>query len=680
MRKILASLLLILCPVVALAASGPVVATNEAGLTYSNTYTQNLQAFGAPSASAKNLSVQVNWSTVTYANSTFSDGTQSTGSLTVVSTSTIVATVATDSIILPSTASILGAPATGQITIVSTTGLSGLPATFTFSFTNYTGIAATSPTIVLNGQQIFTYGGNWASTDTIQHVAATFSAAVNARAGNIYTASVVSSTGVLVSLNVNGIYGNTYSVVSTSATDTGSGTFAGGADPVFVTINNGQQSLIYTYGGNWVSSDTVNHAAATLATIITASGSVDLAVANAPANIVYASTTFNSPLGNAFTMATSSASRVSVSSTNFSGGLNDILLGASFKLGANSYFNGKHWSDVSGTCIGTAASITAFINSISTNGAVAGGGVENVIATQSGCTVNLVTATSGVANNAIGLSASPVGSLTFGSPLFIGGQDNASITINGTTLTLGKDFPAPTASSTTANMASAIATAIGANTVLNKIITAQAGGSVITSTSIFTGAASNYATVSSTQSQLSFANPTMTGGKNAAANITTGVINLPAHGFTKALPLLYTSGGTTIGGLTTLTTYYAIVVDSNDIQLGSSSANAQAGTFITFTSSTTQLVAHTATLAPIAYTQGSAGGAWQVSNDCVNGPWVTFSTTLGGVTVSSQSYTAAAPATSIQDWGAVDFGCVRYNVTGPTWGGVQLKVILNAKD
>lgn len=680
MRNLLKFLAIIALPSLAMAASGPQTPVNEAGLTYSNTYTQNLQSFGNPQSAAGKVAVQVTWSSVTYTNASFTDGTQSTGSLTVVSTSTIVATTASDSLTVPSTAAILGAGATVQITVVSTTALAGTQSSFTTVLTNYTGIALSSPSITLNGLQTYTYGSaTWASTDTIQHAATTLAAGINA--GGNYTASVVSSTGVLISpVNV-GTYTNGWVVTSSSNTDISTGTFSGGANPVTITftIPSANQTLAYTYGGNWASSDTVTHAAATLTSVINTGTTLD---ATNTAGVIYTSSTLIGTVSNAYTVTSSSPALVSLSSANFSGGLNPALLGSSFTLGASTYKRGLHWTDSSGTCSGTANSITTFINSVSTINAQAGQGIDNVIATQNGCVVNLLTATSGAANNTIVLSATgPNGSLTAGTPTFVGGQSNASITINGTTLTLGKDFPAPTASSTTANMATAIAAAIAANSTLNTIITAQAVASVVNSTSIVTGTAANYTTVSSTQSQLSFSNPTMTGGTNSATNITTDIINLPAHGFTKALPVLYGAAVGTIGGLTNQTTYYVIVVDSNNVQLATGTVAAQNGVFINLTSSTTQTTAHTFTLTPITFTQGSAGGFWQVSNDCVNGPWATFSTTSGNVTVSSQTYTAANPnTTSVQDWGPINFGCVRYNVTGPTWGGVQLKVILNAKD
>jgi hypothetical protein len=555
----------------AFSAVGPKTLVSEPGLTYSNTYPQNLNGYALPGESAAKLSAQITFASATIANQTFSDGSQSTGSLTVVSTSAIVALSATDSITVPSTAAILGSPATNQITVISTTGLSG----------------------------------------------------------------------------------------------------------VTITLNNGVQNFTYTYGLNWTSTDTINDAASLLATAMNGSAGI---VANAVSNVVYATTTLNSTLSNAYTLSSSSPTVASVSGATFTGGLNPALLGASFTLGGLQYKRGLHWSDTSGTCSGTANSIATFINSVSTTNAQPGQGIGNVIATvASGCVINLVTATSGAANNGITLtSTGPNGKLTIGTPTFVGGQSNASITINGVTLTNGTSWPTPQSSSTTANVASAIVAAIQANSALNAIINVAATGSVVNSTSVANGVASNYTTVSSTPAALTFSNPTMTGGKNAAFALNSGVINIPSHGFTKALPVLLTTGGGTIGPLVNATTYYAVIVDANDIGLSSTSAVAQTGNYLTITSTAAQTTAHTLTLAPLAFSQGSAAAFWQVSNDGIN--WATYSTTQANVAVASQTFTVSGSSTVVQDFGPIDYGWLRYNVTAPTQGGLTLSVILNAKD
>lgn len=674
MRNFIKSIFLITAFTVSAHAIGGVnqVLVNESGLAYSKAYPLDTNAIGSAQNSMGKLSAQVTFGSATIANQTFSDGSESTGSLTVVSTAPLVAASATDSITMPSTSAILGTPATGQITITSTTGLAGLPGTYTFILSNYAGIAASSPTIGITGQYSFTYGTTWASTDTIQHAAVTLSNAFNAT--KVFTASVINSTGVLVNLISSGTFSNGWIVTSSSPTDTSSGTFSGGANPVFVTVNNGTQNLIFTYGGNWVSSDTINHAAATLSSAMNGVGGI---VTNAGGAVLYASATVTGTAGNSYTMATSSSSRVSVSSTNFSGGAGPALRNAYFTLNGINYLNGYKWSDISGTSTGTAASIANFINSASTAQAVAGGGLGSVSAVAVGGVVNLTQIITGAAGNNATLSATPSsGGLVIGSANFVGGQSNASIAINGTVLTIGKEIAPPLISSTTANLATTIATVLNANSILSPLITAQAVGSVINSTSDSVGLLTNYTTVSSAQSSLSFSHATMTGGTNSALTLNSGSIALPVHGFTTALPVLLSTGGATMGPLVNNTTYFIVVIDANHVGLSSTSAVAQTGNYLTITSTAPQVVAHTATLAPGTFIQGLASAKWQASNDtgatAIN--WTDLAT-------SSSTFTPVNGGTT-QGWdfGLFDYRWIQYKVIGPTQGGVSLKVNINAKD
>lgn len=675
MRKLLPFLVWLGLPMAGFAVSGPVTLLNDTGVTYSTTPSQNLQTYGSAQGVASRLSAQVTFSSVTFAAKTFTDGSQSTGSLTVVSTAALVAASATDSITVPSTSAILGSPATNQITVVSTTGLAGLVGSMVIIIRDNNGVVNSSPTVTLNGQYFFVYGTNVTTGTTAANSATNLAAAITA-SGAPFTAVVTASTGVTVACVSSGTFCNSYRIDSTSPTAVSSGTMSGGANPVTVTINNGVQALAYTYGSNWASSTSVTGAATTLVTAMNRVGGI---VASNAAGVVYASASVVGTYANSFTITTSSASRVSVSSSSFLGGLNPALLNAYFTLNGENYRNGLQWTDVSGTSTGTAASIAAFFNATSTNSAIAGGGLGNVRASATGGVVSLVTFTSATANNAITLATTPSsGGLALGSALFTGGKSNASITINGTTLTLGTDWGTPTVSSTTANVATAIAAAINANATVSALITAAATSAVIVSTSKVVGTAANYTTVSSTQSQLSFANATMTGGTNSGYNITTNQITIASHGFTKALPVLYT-GSPAIGGLTTTTTYYAVVLDANTIGLSSTSVVALTGNYIDLTSSTTGTTANTYTLTPGPFIQGPAAAKWQVSNDGTN--WNDYLVTANNVSVSSQTFVAVNPSTTtVQDFGTIDYGYLRYNIVGPTQGGVALKVILNAKD
>lgn len=159
---------------------------------------------------------------------------------------------------------------------------------------------------------------------------------------------------------------------------------------------------------------------------------------------------------------------------------------------------------------------------------------------------------------------------------------------------------------------------------------------------------------------------------NTGYALNTGQITVANHGLTLALPVLYSRGTSlAIGGLTGETTYYAIPVDANTLELASSSALAQAGTYLTLTSSAA--TASNYTLKPLAIT-GTPGLEWQLSNDGAN--WLTLRPAVSSVTVSSYS---SPPAAAAWDLGVYNYRFVRLNVTAPTTGGLSLVTTLNTK-
>ncbi len=73
-------------------------------------------------------------------------------------------------------------------------------------------------------------------------------------------------------------------------------------------------------------------------------------------------------------------------------------------------------------------------------------------------------------------------------------------------------------------------------------------------------------------------------GDISAVDTTAETLTVTDHGYTTADAVVYTSGGSLIGGLTSTSTYYIIRVDANTVKLASTSANATAGTAINLTS------------------------------------------------------------------------------------------------
>ena len=258
--------------------------------------------------------------------------------------------------------------------------------------------------------------------------------------------------------------------------------------------------------------------------------------------------------------------------------------------------------------------------------------------------------------------------LSVATPNFQGGQDNAVVYLNGVRMKQGFDW---TKGASASASATALAAAINANTLLNKYVKVGASGAVVTATSTLAGV-NNFTLTTSSPTAISVNNPAMTGG-TAPSFALSGKITIPNHGFTLALPVLYSpSPSLTIGGLTDQTTYYVVPVDANTIGLSSTSVVAVSGVYKTFTSSTTQLAADTGTLAPLPIT-GIPSFKWQVSNDNVNWSDVAVSSVTMGATGTAYSI---PPSNTLWSFGYIGPRFLRANVIAPTTGGIQLKIVV----
>lgn len=331
------------------------------------------------------------------------------------------------------------------------------------------------------------------------------------------------------------------------------------------------------------------------------------------------------------------------------------LTGATIILPGYVFTNGIDWA-TQATASATAISIKKALQtvpylSVSTAGSVV-----------------YATAAAGAYYNTIQLLSSN-SSVTVATPFFTGGQDNATLGINGVLLRQGTNWSAATSNAVTA---SSIAAAINASPVLNTKIHAQAVGSVVTATSTFNGAVYNYLLTSSTQAALTPFASHMVGGDNAAFALGSSIFTTPNGGtLTKALPVLYT-GSPVIGGLATGTTYYPVPTTGNSFMLAKYSTSAVAGNvdLVVITSTNTQIHSseHTYTLALLPIT-GTPSFKWQVSNDSVN--WSDLQ--VSSVTVSSYSN---PPALAIWSFGFIGTRYVRLNVIAPTTGGLYIRTQL----
>jgi hypothetical protein len=284
-----------------------------------------------------------------------------------------------------------------------------------------------------------------------------------------------------------------------------------------------------------------------------------------------------------------------------------------------------------------------------------------VTASANSNSVSLTAQFCGAKYNSAGLYASS-SSMTVTSANWAGGLDNAYVSVNGYKLVQGTSWNQNASANTTATN---IATAINANANTSRFVTAAASTSHVNLTSNATGV--NAYLLASNTANITKNNANMTSGATPGWSLGGTVINIPSHNLTLAYPVLYSVGSAPAAtGLTDQTTYYAYVVDANNIKLADTSAHAVAGTnFAVLASTSSQTTADTYTLTPLAFT-GSASAQWQTSDD--NSTWASM-TGISAVSISGTSSTS---------WASLDLShrYLRMTVTKPTTGGAQINLTL----
>ena len=155
-----------------------------------------------------------------------------------------------------------------------------------------------------------------------------------------------------------------------------------------------------------------------------------------------------------------------------------------------------------------------------------------------------------------------------------------------------------------------------------------------------TGVATGFTTVSDANAGIT---PTFVPGNVIVAQ---SQITLTNHGLTEGDDVIYSSGtGTAVGGLTSGTTYYIIVIDSNTIQLASSYANATAATAVPITLSAGATgSAHT--LTPIVIANPYQRITYSVAEWDMNTGQIAPAATAVGINVSVPATTPAGQVSS----------------------------------
>lgn len=372
----------------------------------------------------------------------------------------------------------------------------------------------------------------------------------------------------------------------------------------------------------------------------TSSGSTVTITANAPGSA-----------GNAYTLTTSTPAALAANSALFRGGLD----AATLTIAGRVFIANVDWT-VADVASNTAVNIKTLFNANAISGIAA--------STTSASTVTFTVSAVGTAGNAYTLVSSTQNALQVGSTTtFTGGQSPVVITIAGTSLTASVDF---TPASTSSGTAKAISDAITANSTLNLLMSATwymvstSSVGVVSATTSANGLTTLYNLTSSNQSYITTFAAHMTGGTNTAILTASSRLHLPAHGFVKALPVLYAkTAGTSPGQLVTGTTYYVIVNSSDDVKLAATSTGAVAGLAVAITTQTAT-GGGTFSLTALPFT-GTWSFKWQASDDATN----YYDLPVSSITFSTAGATA---------WdGPTYFHYLRLNLTAGTAGALSLK-------
>lgn len=411
----------------------------------------------------------------------------------------------------------------------------------------------------------------------------------------------------------------------------------------------------YLEGRDWFKAATATGTALSLLSTLSQNSIVTFSTSGAGA-VISGTATVTGPVGNTYTLYSSTPTALAISSAAFSGGANDGLLGAILTVNGKPYANGISWNSfdpVTGVSVSTraAASIATLLGKISGISASAVSSVVYATATVAGSVGNTYTMSSNKAG------------LVVGGANFSAGRDTASITIDGVVLTNGVEWSAG-ASSVTA--AKSISDAIVADPTLSTVMVSTWSGNVVFATSTITGTAANFS-LSSLTSAIAVVG--FTGGGPSNIDLAANTITVAGNALTTGRPVLYTkSAGTDPTPLAAGTTYYPIVVTAGSaFQLSYTSTGALAGLPIDLTAAAT---GGTFALTPLALT-GSPSFKWQLSNDGSN---------FIDINVSSVTFSSPYTSTSTYwDFGQVNMRYLRLKFTGPTTGGVSLSVKPNGK-
>lgn len=357
---------------------------------------------------------------------------------------------------------------------------------------------------------------------------------------------------------------------------------------------------------------------------------------------------------NDYTKLTPAEASVSITISSSPAGMNGIVVtlnGVRFKEGSN----GAWVRNASTTT--TATNLAAAINAHADFIAVADGNVVIASAAVVGIYANTWVATATFNNGSTVASY-----VSFSANAFSGGRQNSSFTIGSYKFTQGVNYTAATSSMSTASSICANILTSAVTFYVTCSTSASAGG-LVSLTAANVGTDVNAFTLySSTEPALDADG--FRGGTVSKVDLTNDLISINGHGYNSGVAVLYSTAATgAIGGLTTGTTYYVIKINTGQIKLATSKANATAGTAINLTSVVGGNT-YTLTPSPMAATTGF-GVKWQASNDL---------STFVDLAVSSVTINSTSGST-VTNWNLGDIGYryLRLKYLAPLFGGSSLQ-------
>ena len=338
---------------------------NEAGLTYNNTYSLDLNAQGIDS-----IAFQAIYSSASYAASTFTDGVKSTGTITVANYAGFTTP----------------AYATNSITISNNAALSAQQGSVSITISSNTYLANNNVDLRLNASH-FISNVDYAVGATSATTAANLATAISNRHGGAEWVASSNSGVVVASCSVSGSFCNNYTVVTSSCPGiafalTVPTNFTGGQDNAYFTLNGNQ----FTNGIDWNAGATAALTAINIKNSLNSNARVNSTVISSTGTggVIASTAIAIGTVGNAYTL-TASTPAFTLGGAVYSGGVNpSVVWVGGIPVYTSSYTTAGNQFQALTSSQTTAINLVAAITASNSNVVVSTSALGVISATSSG--------------------------------------------------------------------------------------------------------------------------------------------------------------------------------------------------------------------------------------------------------------------------------------------------------